>query len=81
MTTAEELIKKEFPDWQDWAEWGLEGTIHIMREYAQEVAQDALNRAAKSARVKTKTQYDSEDTWKVNDVDRDSIKNTQIILP
>jgi protein involved in sex pheromone biosynthesis len=47
------------------------------KRYAKQCAQDALNRAAENARIMSIPHYG--DVYR--EVDRDSIKNTQIITP
>lgn len=77
MTTAEEMIKNAFPDWHDWPDWAVEGTIQVMREYAKQVAQDVLYEAANNAIAI----LDFNDMAQIAIVDRESITDTEIITP
>ncbi|MCF0070267.1 hypothetical protein LZD49_07275 [Dyadobacter sp. CY261] len=71
MKTAEEMIKSAFPDWHDWPEWALEGTIQVMHDYATSVAKDALTMAADNAEFVQCNGFDV----------KESILNTEIVLP
>lgn len=42
--TAEQKIKKAFPDWKDWPEWALDATVEILEAHVKEcVLKDRQN--------------------------------------